>query len=243
MKTTVWYLSLILLSTGFWSCEKETVRIVPNNQTSSQTHQISNIERLEIGDPFEVFIDFSATEERLRIEANDNLHTMIRVRQNGDQLSIDVKDQVDFTHGNVTLKIYLTAKSLYRIAGSGTTAIYLQDNWETNLANIDLTGASSLEGTVYADRIDAEIVGASTVKISGATDKLDIDATGASRYEGFDCTSRKLSVELEGGCEVSATVSEELEVDASGASTVYYKGNGVIKEQKLSGGSQIIKVE
>jgi len=52
-----------------------------------------------------------------------------------------------------------------------------------------------------------------------------------------------LMAELSGGSSIILSVQDELDVTASGASTVFYKGNGVIVNQELSGGSEIVKTD
>jgi hypothetical protein len=47
-------------------------------------------------------------------------------------------------------------------------------------------------------------------------------------------------VNLSGASNVSLTVTDEMDVSASGSSIVRYKGDAVINSQNLTGGSQII---
>ena len=58
---------------------------------------------------------------------------------------------------------------------------------------------------------------------------------------GYDFETDQLTADLAGGSRITLTVREELNVTATGASKVYYQGEGVVTYQQLSGGSAIIK--
>ena len=47
---------------------------------------------------------------------------------------------------------------------------------------------------------------------------------------------------LSGGSDISLVVNQKLDVKASGASKVYFKGNGIIDKQDISDASQIINM-
>ena len=78
--------------------------------------------------------------------------------------------------------------------------------------------------------------------ITGSSNYFEITGEGASKMTGFSFSTNLLNAILSGACEVSVTVDESLEVRAEGASTVYYKGNGVIKSWDLEDASEIIKI-
>ena len=51
-----------------------------------------------------------------------------------------------------------------------------------------------------------------------------------------------LNAELSGASNVSLTINEEIDIEASGASILKYKGNAVITNQDLSGASSVKKM-
>lgn len=59
------------------------------------------------------------------------------------------------------------------------------------------------------------------------------------RSYGFEVN--KLIADLTGASNAYITVVESMDITASGASNVHYKGEAVIISQELSGGSNIIK--
>ena len=241
MKTISLGLVIIFLSIVFSGCEKDDIRVVPSDQISTRTHTITAFEELNISDPFQVYISFSTTGQELQIEANDNLHSFIEVKQDGEELSIKLDDDVNLTDGTAVLKVYLTTNDIRKIEAQGAAKVYLQDHWYEDHAEVELTGASSLEGALTSSKLTADLTGASNLIIEGSTEDFDLEATGASNMSGFDFATNKFKADLTGGCRVELTVHEELRVKASGASEVRYRGNGVVQSQDLSGGSVIIR--
>ncbi|MCB0632842.1 MAG: head GIN domain-containing protein [Saprospiraceae bacterium] len=240
MKSVVFSLILFLVSLYFIGCEKEAFHVTPSGQITSKTHVINELQEVNISDPFQAYVTFSETESALRIEANDNLHALIEVEELNGRLSIHLKDNSQIT-GQTVLKVYLTTNQLEVITAQGTAEVYLQNDWQIDQAEVNLTGDSHLTGTMYMNKLTADLSGASSLEIQGSAQTFDIEATGASDMTGFEFAADQLKADLTGGCELSLTVNDEMSVTASGGSEVHYRGNAVIQYQELSGGSEIIK--
>ncbi len=243
MRTNAFLFMIPLFLLLITACDEEKENINPSDNTSIRTHSITAFTDLKIEDPFVVYVKFSNTEESLRIEANDNLHAFIDVRQSGEALAISLDEDVNFKIGNVVLKVYLTTKDIKVLEASGATNVILQDPLIGEDLEIELEGASKLSGRLQLDFLDAYLNGASIMDIEGSAQKLDISAIGASHMTDFDFATDELYVDLSGASTVSLQVNQTLEVKATGASTVYYQGNGVVENINVSGGSNVIKVE
>ena len=243
MKTISFNLTalFLLVSIFSFSCEKESIKVTPSNQVTSQNHQITTFDQLSISDLFQAYIEFSDSEQSLRIEANDNLHRLIEVEQINGKLSIQLDDDIRNINGSPVLKIYLTTNDFEEIEAHGACKVFFDSPWTTSQATIDLTGASSLDGTIITTGLTANLTGACNMNIDGSAQLFDIEAEGASHMEGFGFETQDLKADLTGASSVTVTVHGSLEVKATGASTVYYQGDGVISEQELSGGSSIIR--
>jgi hypothetical protein len=66
-----------------------------------------------------------------------------------------------------------------------------------------------------------------------------VDANGASDFKGFDLQADNCDVEASGASDIKVTVNKELNARASGASGVHYKGDGVIRDLRTSGASNV----
>lgn len=241
MKIKIFAATSLIFSFLFFSCSKDET-IDPSNTITSQEHNITGYNELNVQDAFNVEVHFSNEIESIIVEANDNLHPYIILEKNLMELSIRLDDNIDLSEKQATLNVYISTDHMFSYRASGATTIQLLDPLGADKLIINLSGASSLSGNLTGTEVNAIITGASTLNLTGSANKFNLDATGASNMYDFDFVANWLHTNLEGACTASITVNNKLDVWANGASTVYYKGDGVINTQELSGGSQIIKV-
>ncbi len=221
------------------SCEKDNLDIEPSPQVTERDVSVSSFEELIVSDALQVFVRFSGTSS-LKIEANDNLHSLFEIEENNGKLSVGLRDRTHIK-GNPVLNVYINANTLYSLAALGATNILLETSWMSGNAEINLSGACSMAGTIESDKLNIELTGASTLEINGSSKEVDVHATGASHLGSYSFSTDRLEADLGGASDLSLTVNETLDVKASGASTVYYKGDGIVESQDLSGGSAIVK--
>jgi hypothetical protein len=112
----------------------------------------------------------------------------------------------------------------------------------TEAMDIDLSGASELKVDIKAPRVNAEASGASTVVLAGETRDLNVQGSGASNFKCFDLLAENTTVDISGACSADVYSSVKLDVEASGASGVKYRGTAALT-QDLSGASSIKKVD
>jgi len=241
MKTKIF----LLVSTGLGillnSCEINE-RIIPSGNVTTEVKYFSGYEALDISHAFTVYVNFSDTEEIIEIEAEENLHPYITVRKIGDVLYIGLQDHVDIW-GNATLNVYITTKNVVDYTASGASGFIVEDKISANTISIDLSGASSFRGDLEATNVNANLSGASDIEIEGNANTFDVMASGASSIKDYGFILDNLYIDLSGASDAYLTVNNEISVRASGASTLYYKGTGVIVDLDLSGASEIIKVD
>jgi hypothetical protein len=151
-------------------------------------------------------------------------------------------DQKNWLKGNGRkIRAYVSFKSLKRLSASGACDITVNGEIKSDELVIRLSGASDFKGTVNANSLKMDLSGASDIEIKGVASNLSIDASGASRFKGFDLVADNCTVDASGATDIKITVNKVLNAEASGATTINYKGTGMIGEIKTSGASHISK--
>jgi hypothetical protein len=242
MKTKSILIALLSLSILFTSCQKND-DVKPSSNVTTISKSIDGYSQLNVSDPFKVYVTFSDSEESIEIEANANLHQYIHVERQNDQLVIYIEDNVTIHSGKTVLNVYITTNRLDAFYGAGAAMIKLQNELIATNVAVNLTGASAFSGTLHIDHLNANIEGASNLYLEGNTRSFELEATGASNMTDYGFESNTLKADLEGACNAYLTVRQQMEVVARGASNVYYKGDGVVKSQNLTGGSHIQKMD
>ena len=143
------------------------------------------------------------------------------------------------TGDKMKLKAYISFKDIDKLTVSGACDVFLEGGIKANALELNLSGASDLKGKLDVKKLDVDISGASDLSVSGTVSKLNIEASGASDFKGYDLVTETCNVTASGASSIQITVNKELSAQASGASDVRYKGDGVIRDIKSSGASSV----
>jgi putative autotransporter adhesin-like protein len=146
-----------------------------------------------------------------------------------------------FRMGNRKLKAYVSVKNLTKLHASGASDVVVKGKLTGDDLSIEMNGASDFKGSVDLKSLDIKLNGASDANITGKVVNLKVDANGASDLKAYELETDNCTAEASGASDVKITVNKELSARASGASGVYYKGSGVIRDIKTSGASSISK--
>jgi len=238
MKTQISFALLIVLLALFSSCDYE--KIYAEDEVTSVYHDIDGYDGLRISDAFQVYVNFSESEEEIRIVANNNLHEKIVVQKDDDELIIRLKNHTS-VRGEAVMNAYITTKNLSKFSIDGASRLILENQWDVHDGNITVSGASDFNGELVADRLKMELEGASAIDVSGSISSLDAELSGSSDLLDYGLDISNLDMNLSGASTAFLSVNENISVKASGASTLHYKGNATIQASELTGSSQIIK--
>jgi len=156
-----------------------------------------------------------------------------------------LKIRLEGKHNNLRdarLKVYVAFTTLDQVIVSGASNAYVDGVISGNKLSMNLSGASIFKGAIRVGELSLEQSGASDAHITGVVAGLAvIRLSGASDIKGYDLKVEKCDVVVSGASDARITVNKELKADASGASSVYYKGEGVISEVRSSGASTVKK--
>lgn len=206
---------------------------------NAQQRSVGSFHAIRVSNAIDVFI-VQGNEEGLAVSAKtDEYRDHIKTEVKNGVLVISYDESSWRGGGNRKLKAYISVKSLDKITASGACDISVSGTLEGKEISLDLSGASDFKGAVSAEFLSVDISGASDVTVTGKATAAKIDASGASDFKGFDLETEKCVVEASGASDIKITVNKELSAQASGASGIHYRGNGLIRDVKTSGASNI----
>ena len=212
---------------------------------TTKTKDITDFEKIDVSEDFEVHIRFSDTTEKVEIEANENLHDLIEVRKEGNTLRISTKSY-STSHGigrksgaKERLVAYITTKKLTEIKGDEDVVIVLKDKLYSDELTIDLNEDSSLEGFIEVQKLIVDLEEDSTLDIEGSTVSMQVTADEDSIIEGYGFIVEDLAIELNEDSEAKLTVNGDIDLVAKDDSYFYYRGAGNFTRKKLRGDSEV----
>ncbi len=190
------------------------------------------------------------------IIADKSVRDKLIVEKRGDHLYLGMKP---FTFFNIkSPRAIITMPVLESVLLSGASSMVAAGfNSEKDFV-CDISGASSIDIDIAAEDCSLRFSGASDativlaaknifMDISGSSDieiygfglDLRADLSGASSAELSDFFIKNADVEISGSSDININMDGKLNIDASGASNMYYTGNVIMGDIDLSGASSI----
>jgi hypothetical protein len=233
-------------------------------ETVARAYGIQNITELEVGSASKLVL-VQGNSDTLRVEGEPEVIQRVKVDQEGQRLTLSMKDHANGGSGFLSLfkrntpTFYLQLKNLDSLKLHGASEAHV-GRWTGKSLAVHLHGASDLEFTQLAlENLQMEIGGASNLtmkdlsagissfRIGGASDAkvagqsrfLKVDAGGASNYYGKSLKANQAELKASGASDIDAHVTEQLKAEASGASDINYLGDP--KTQINSSGASDIK--
>jgi hypothetical protein len=216
------------------------------NDPNAEIREAKNFHAISVSNAFDVFIS-QGNEEAVAVSAAEEKYRKdIKVEVRDGVLKIWLEKEGKFWRGwngdKMKLKAYISFKNIDKLTASGACDIRVQGDINAEELVVNLSGASDLkEGKINAKKLTVDISGASAMHLSGSATELHIEASGASDFKGFDFVVDYCEARASGASDINITVNKELSAHASGASDVHYKGNGLIRDIKTSGASNVSK--
>ena len=212
------------------------------NDPNAQVHQITNFSAITVSGEIDLYLS-QGDEDAVAVSASEPAYRdKIRTSVENNVLKIwfDGKGW-NYNNSNKKLKAYVSFKDINKLSASGASDVHVNGSIKGNELAIHLTGASDFKGTVDINKLSLNQTGASDITISGKASTVSIEAVGASSVKGYTLETENCTVRATGASDIKITVNKALTVNATGASSVSYKGNGVVKEVHSSGASSINK--
>ena len=203
--------------------------------TASRTFDFKDFTKLDMGNAFQVHVtEGSAYEVSATGEQND-LDDLLIFVQDGE-LVVRYNSKWNASRKRMALDIVMPSLEKVDFSGAVNSDVIGFDN--LNKIEFQLSGASKCDFEGSAKNMIFDLNGASQLDLFGESKYLDGELSGASQVNAFNLSAEESNLDLSGASTGKVWITKYLDVDASGASSVRYKGNPGIKKQ-MSGGSTL----
>jgi len=186
----------------------------------TKNYSFKNFTGLAVGGAFEVDVQQSDSFSVV-VDADDIVLKSIVVSQNGDTLKIGRKwNPLSWIPGSSRPKATITMPVLKGLSLSGATTGTARGFSSSEEFQMELSGASRLNGDLETGAATVELSGASRAELRGSSGDLVIKVSGASKITG-DMTAGNTRLHVSGASHVELSGSgKDLVVDTGGASHV-----------------------
>jgi hypothetical protein len=229
--------SLCLVSMALVGISQEKVVV---NDRNAQVRNLSGYSEISVSGGIDLYLSPDEQETVVVSASEERYRDRIVTRVEGRKLVIyfDGKGTTRWPD-RMNLKAYVSFRTLERLQASGASDVYVNGVIKSTNLRIDISGASDFSGAVMADVLDLHQSGSSDSRISGRADRLTVHASGASDVKAYDLTVNYCNADASGASDIQITVNKEISARASGASDVYYRGEGLMRDVKTSGAGSV----
>ena len=212
------------------------ISLITVKAQSSQVREITAYKKLEISGAANVVYTQSDTLS-LRIVANENEINNIITSVENETLVIKAKG--NFTH---SYKIFISGNSLNHITSSGASKITTTNQLLTDSLSLNVSGASDVTLNLKTKAIDVLLSGASNVNLEGTTQTLYSTISGASSLKAYKLLATTTNIKASGASSAKVYASEKINANATGSSSIKFKGEPKEVSAEASSSSFIAKV-
>lgn len=203
-------------------------------QEVERQYAITGFDRLEMGDAFHVevrkgnFFEVNVRGDRRNVED-------LIVKKEGTTLVVLYRQFRKRRHDTF---ITITLPALYAVNFSGASESRIHGFSAVEEFDVYLSGASICQLDVAPAQLNAVVSGASYLHLHGSGVEMNADVSGASAVKAFNFPVSRAHLTLSGASDGEVTVGDALDVIASGASHLVYRGSPSVVSD-VSGGSAL----
>jgi hypothetical protein len=216
---SLFVLAIVIL----WACnESSTIidddTIYGSGKIVSQVREVEECSGISVKNIGNIFLT-QDNSQSVKIEADDNIIDNIITRNENGLLLAGIEDG---SYSDITLRIYVSLKSIKSITINGAGNITSQNSFNCDSLYVTINGVGNIVFTGEGNYLNCFINGAGNIT-----------------SENFIVEKCKVFVNGAGNCTVN--VSEDLDAAINGAGAIIYYGNPVNVTTSIVGTGQIIR--
>ena len=229
-------IALVFLALLLINCSKNQV-VVGSNNIITQEKQLSAYDRIEVLGSYDViFTDGEVG--KIKIKAPDNILPLIQTEVSDGLLKIGAEKNRNKVKEPIIIYVPVDSR-LKQVDIKGSADISTEKNLETKTLNVSIYGSGDARLAVDVSSLALEVVGSGDIRVSGRAKNLSIDISGSGDVEVPKLKAEKAVIKVNGSGDVSAYVTEDLDVSITGSGDVIVKGNPKRVKQKINGSGRV----
>ena len=225
-------IALVFLALLLINCSKNQV-VVGSNNIITQEKQLSAYDRIEVLGSYDViFTDGEVG--KIKIKAPDNILPLIQTEVSDGLLKIGAEKNRYKVKEPIIIYVPVDSR-LKQVVIKGSADIYTEKSLETKALEVDVYGSGDVRLQVDVSSLALKIDGSGDIRVGGKTDNLSININGSGNVEVPNLKAEKAVISISGAGDVSAYVTEDVDVSITGSGDVIIKGNPKKVKQKING--------
>jgi len=226
-------LSILTASIAVSSCNTEDPGPL---QETEKKYAIVDFDRIEMGSGFHIDVKQSGS-FRVKAEGDRRNIDDLEVFKSGSTLIVKYKDNGNRTHET---HIAIEMPVLNGANFSGGSESEIKDFESDGTLELVVSGGSVSQVDAGYRVVRGVVSGASSLVMRGLGDEVNVEVSGASSLVAFDYPVRQAKLTVSGASHAKVTVTDDLDVTASGTSALLYRGSPTVTSS-VTGASSVQK--
>ncbi|WP_117879256.1 head GIN domain-containing protein [Aureibaculum luteum] len=215
------------------SCMLDGVKGNRNVITQERTIT-SDFDAISVSNGIEVRLTMS-DETSLSVEADENLHDLIITEVEDGVLRIYSEKNIWSAKSK---KVYLTATDIIKIKATSGANVYSENTISADEFDVRTSSGADVKLMLDVSDLICNTSSGSGASLKGATGSFSANASSGSNIRANDLIAKTCNADVSSGANVSVTVTESIDANASSGGGIRYSGNPEnVQKNSSSGGS------
>jgi hypothetical protein len=202
-----------------------------------RTFNVNGFDKVDIGSAFTIHVTQSS-QFSVKASGRDEDLNDLEATVSGGSLKVRYKNSKWGWNNRKNVRIDVTMPQLRGMDFSGASTATVRGFKNQGNVSVEVSGASTANIDLDADRVSVDFSGASTVNLNGKATRMEGDVSGATTLKAYGLDTKQVVLEVSGASGASVLATERVSVQASGASSVRYRGGGSVSVN-ASGASSV----
>lgn len=203
-------------------------------QTVTDSRSVNEFSAINSGSIFKIEL-IQSDNYFLEIETEEKFLENIETEVKKGVLHLNFKG----SSRNATIIARITSPVMEKITLSGASSLKGLTAIESDNLELNLSGATSAELSVFTETLKTNISGASNLIIDGVTDHHSANVSGASQLRALDLETGTTVVRTSGASNARVMAKEYLDANASGTSSIRFDHQPLSQKFSTSGMASI----
>ena len=209
-----------------------------NGNVVEDVRDVDGFTGVEVSTGIDVFLSQGNNFEVV-VEADENLQEVILTELKGDNLVVRT-DHVNIRSAK-SKKVHVTLPELTELKISSAGDCVGQTPFQCGDLNLSISSAGDLTLEVEAGRINLDISSSGDARLAGSAEVLDATLSSAGDLHAFDLVAGRVDVNVSSAGDARVHATEELEMNASSAGNIYYRGEAEVVRSTSSSAGSIVR--
>lgn len=192
-----------------------------NGNVTKEERKVAHFDAIKASSGINVYL-FQGDEEKVVVETDENLQECLIVKVEGSTLKCYIDCSI---RKSTKLNVYVNFDDIRKIKATSGSDIYGETIIKSDNLELDASSGADIKVEVKTGLLNCDVSSGADIKVQGTTDKFVGEASSGADIKARDLTAQKAKARASSAGDISITVTDEVDADASSGGDVNYYGN------------------